>query len=141
MCIGRHETYPSFFCQILMKLEFSRQVLEKSLFHENSFRGAPVVPCGRTDTTKLIDALVGRDTSVDIATRYGLDGPGIGSGGDEFSASVQTGPGVHPAYTTMCTGSFLGVKRSVRDVDHPPPSSVEVKERVELYICFPFGPS
>ena len=79
MCIGRHETYPSFFCQILMKLEFSRQVLEKSLFHENSFRGAPVVPCGRTDTTKLIDALVGRDTSVDIATRYGLDGPGIGS--------------------------------------------------------------
>jgi hypothetical protein len=24
---------------------------------------------------------------------------------------------------------------------HPAPSSAEVKERVELYLCFPFGPS
>jgi hypothetical protein len=32
----------------------------------------------------------------------------------------------------MDTGSFLGVKRPGRDVDHPP-SNGEVKERVELY--------
>jgi hypothetical protein len=30
------------------------------------------------------------------------------------------------------TGSFPGVKRPGRGVDHPPPSSAEVKERVEL---------
>jgi len=36
---------------------------------------------------------------------------------------------------------FPGVKRPGRGVDHPPPSSAEVKERVELYICFPSGPS
>ena len=37
---------------------------------------------------------VGRDSLVDIATRYGLDGPGIESreGGARFSAPVQTGP-------------------------------------------------
>ena len=35
----------------------------------------------------------------------------------------------HPANRTH-TGSFLGVKRLGRDVDHPPPSSAEVKERV-----------
>ena len=34
-----------------------------------------------------------------IATRYGLDGPGIESrwGGARFYASVQTGPVAHPA--------------------------------------------
>jgi len=41
----------------------------------------------------------------------------------------------------MGTGSFPGVKRSGRGVDHPPPSSAEVKERVELYLYSPSGPS
>ena len=43
---------------------------------------------------------VGRDSSVGIATRYGLDGPA------RFFASVQTGPGVHPACCKMGTGSL-----------------------------------
>jgi hypothetical protein len=34
----------------------------------------------------------------------------------------------------MCTGSFQGVKRAGRDVEHPPTSSAEVKEKVELYL-------
>ena len=41
----------------------------------------------------------------------------------------------------MGTWSFPGVKRPVRGVDHPPRSSAEVEERVELYICPPSGPS
>ena len=47
-------------------------------------------------------------SSVDITTGYCLDGPGIESrwGGARFSASVQTGPGVHSASCTMGTGSF-----------------------------------
>jgi hypothetical protein len=36
-----------------------------------------------------------------------------------FSAPIQTGPGAHPASYTMGTGSFLGVKRLGRGVDHP----------------------
>jgi len=32
----------------------------------------------------------------------------------------------------MGTGSFSGVKRPGRGVDHSPPYSAEVKERVEL---------
>ena len=70
--------------------------------------------------------------SVGIATRHGLDGPGIKSRGARFSASVQTGPGAHPASYVMGTGSFPGVKRPERGVNHPPPSIVEVKERVDL---------
>jgi hypothetical protein len=71
----------------------------------------------------LLVVLMGRDSSVGIATRYGLDGPGI-----ECRAPVQTGPGAHPASCTMDIESFLG-----RAVDHPHPSSAEVKEKVELY--------
>ena len=41
----------------------------------------------------------------------------------------------------MGTGSFPGVKQSGRDVDLPSPSSAEVEGRVELYVCFPSGPS
>ena len=70
----------------------------------------------------LSDTLVGRDSSVGIATGYGLDGPGIESRwGTRFSAPVQTGPGVHPASCTMSTGSFPGVKsgRGVTLTPHP----------------------
>jgi hypothetical protein len=49
-----------------------------------------------------------------------------------FPAPVQTGSEAHPAYYTKGIGSFLGVKRPERGVDHPPPSSFEVKERVRL---------
>ena len=61
--------------------------------------------------------------------------------GAQFSAPVQNEPGAHPASCTMGTGSFPGVKRPGRGVDHPPPSSAEVEGRVELYIYSPSGPS
>jgi hypothetical protein len=81
--------------------------------------------------------LVGRDSSVGITTRYELDGPGIESlWGRDFPH--QTGPGAYPASCTMGT---VGVKRPGRGVDRPPPSNAEVKERVELYLYFPSGPS
>ena len=82
---------------------------------------------------------MGRDSSVGIANSYGLDGPGIESRwGQDFSAPVKTGPGAHPASYTMGTGSFPGVKRPGRGLDHPSTSSAEVKETVELYLYYPF---
>ena len=67
-------------------------------------------------------------SSVGLATRYGLDGPGdripVGSG---FSAPVQTGPGANPASRTIGTGSFPEAKGTGRGVDN-----LEVKERVEI---------
>jgi len=85
---------------------------------------------------------VGRDSVVGIATRYGMNGPGIESRwGARFSAPVLTDPGTHPASYTMGAGSFPGVKRPGRGVDHPPPCSAEVKEIVDLYLYFPSGPS
>jgi len=70
-----------------------------------------------------------RDSSVGIATRYGLDGPGFESRLErDFSIPVNTGPGVRPASYTMGTGSFPGVKRPGRGVGHQPTFSAEVKE-------------
>jgi hypothetical protein len=81
-----------------------------------------------------------RDSSVGIAIRYGLYGRGIESlWGRDFPRPVQTGPAAHPTSYTMGTGSFPGVKRPGRGLDHPPRSSAEVKERVELYLYSPFG--
>ena len=72
-----------------------------------------------------------QDISVGIATRYGLDGPGIESRwGARFSAPVQTGPGAHPASYTKGTGSLSrGVKRPGRGVEHPPHLAPKLKNK------------
>jgi len=64
----------------------------------------------------------GLGSSVGIATRYGLDGPGSNlGGGARFAEHVQTGPGAHPASSTMGTGSFSGGKERLgRDADPSP---------------------
>ena len=65
--------------------------------------------CSDPKTVDIAHCNVGRDNSVGIATRYGLDGPGIESRlGARFSAPAQTGLGAHPATCTMSTGSFPG---------------------------------
>ena len=83
---------------------------------------------------------MGRDSSIGIATRYGLEGPGIESwwGGREFPHLSR--PALRPTQPPVqrVPDLFPGVKRPGRDTDHPPPSSPEIKERVELYFCPPF---
>ena len=75
----------------------------------------------------------GRDSSVGIGTRYGLDGPAIESRlvGDSFCTRPDR----------PWTGSLPGVKRPGKDVDNRSPSSAEVKERLELYLYSTSGPS
>ena len=82
------------------------------------------------------------DSSVSIATRYGLEGPGIESRwGRDFPypsrpALESTQPPIPKG-----TGSFPGAKRLGRGVDQPPTSTAEVEGRVELYICSSSGSS
>jgi hypothetical protein len=78
---------------------------------------------------------MGRESAVGIATRYGLDGSGI------ESVPVQTGSGALLASYTMSTGSFPRVNPVGHGIEHPPPSSAKVKERVMLYLYSTFGPS
>jgi len=45
-----------------------------------------------------------------------------------YFAPVQTGPGAHRASYTVGTGSFPGVKRPGRGVDHPPHLAPRLKK-------------
>jgi hypothetical protein len=82
---------------------------------------------------------MGRDSSVGIATRYGLDGQWIESRWEvRFSANVQTGPGTHQASYTIDSGVFSGVKRPGRGADQPytsiPPLGLRGLLQVDLYL-------
>jgi len=69
--VGLHVKY-ALFLSDLYKIEFCRQIVEKSTyikFHENPSSGSLVVPCGRTDTTKLMSLLEFLQTS-QIIKRY-----------------------------------------------------------------------
>ena len=80
-------------------------------------------------TSNLLTTFVGRDSSVGIETRYGLGGPGFNPRWESrFSLPVQTGPEAHPATYTMGTGSFPGVKRPGRGVDHQPHLAPRLKK-------------
>jgi hypothetical protein len=48
--------------------------------------------------------------------------------GARFFAPVKTSPGAQPATYTMGTGSFPGVKRPRRGVDHPPNPALRLKK-------------
>jgi len=83
---------------------------------------------------------VGRESLVGIATRFGLFVPGIRSRRGRYFP--------HPPRLTLDPPSvlyngyrvsLLGEVRPGRDVDHAPPSSAEVKETVEQYVCSPLG--
>jgi len=81
----------------------------------------------------FLHALVGRDSSVSIAIRYGLDGPGFEP---RWGRYFRTRP--DPASSTTGTGSLSRVENYPgRGVDHPLPSSAEFNERVELYFYPP----
>ena len=77
-----------------------------------------------------------------IATRYGLEDPGIESRFERHfpHPSRQALESTQPSIQRV-PGLFPGVKRPGRGLDHPPQSSAKVKERVELYPYTPSVPS
>ena len=78
---------------------------------------------------------MGRDSSVGIATAYGLDGSGIESPwGRDFPHLSR--PALMPTQPPVqWVPDFPGGKvRPGREADLSPPSSAEVKNRVELYL-------
>jgi hypothetical protein len=82
------------------------------------------------------------NSSVGIANRYELGGQGIESQWGEIFSTRPDWPWdppnlLHNRYRV----SSPGVKQPGRGVDHPPLSSAEVKEGVELYLYSPSVPS
>jgi hypothetical protein len=80
-------------------------------------------------------------TLIPILMTTGMLIRGSNPGGGEIFRSCPDWPWGPPSL--LYNGywvSFPGVKRPGRGVDHPPLSSVRVKERVELYLYSPSGP-
>jgi hypothetical protein len=83
-----------------------------------------------------IQYIYGRDSSVNIATRYGLDGPGIESrwGKDIASPSrAALGPTQRPI---QWVPGLPGLKQAGRGVDHPPHLGTRLKKEWS-YTCTP----
>jgi len=67
---------------------------------------------------------------------------GLNPSGREIFCTLSDQPWGPPSLQyKIGARSFLGVKCLRRAADHPPTSSAEVKERVELYLYSPSGPS
>jgi hypothetical protein len=80
----------------------------------------------------------GPGSEVGIATAYGLDGPGIESRRRRDFPTCPDRPWGPPSLLYDGYRVFPGDKvRPERDADLSPPSSVEVKNRVELYLYPP----
>ena len=77
----------------------------------------------------------GPDSSVGIATDYGLDSPGSKPGGDEIFRSSRPALGPTQPPVQWVLGFSRGYRRPGLGAD--PPSSTEVLERVELYLYSP----
>jgi hypothetical protein len=65
-------------------------------------------------------------------------GPGIETRW-EGDLPHQSRPAPGSTKPPVLPGPFLGVKRPRRGVDHPSPSSTEVKESVDMYLYSPSG--
>ena len=84
----------------------------------------------------------GPDSSVGIAARYGLDGPGTNPGGRrDFPHPSRLAVGPTQPSIPWIQGLTRGVKRPGRRVDHPPLFSAKVQGRIELYLYSLFWPS
>jgi len=68
----------------------------------------------------------GPDSSVGIATDYGLDGPGSNPGGDEISRPSRPALGPNQPPVRWVLGLSRGKVRPGRAADHSPPSSSAV---------------
>jgi hypothetical protein len=77
------------------------------------------------------------DSSLVIATHFGLEGPGIES---RYGWDFPHWDPPNLLYNGYRV-NFSGVKQTGRGVDHPPLYRFEVKERVELYLYYLCGPS
>jgi len=97
-----------------------------------------VYNCDVCNITTVKKYICGPGSVVGIATAYGLDGPGIESRWGEIFRTSPNRPWGPPSLLYNGYRVFLGGKvLPGRDADPSPPSSAEVKNRVELYLYSP----
>jgi hypothetical protein len=94
-----------------------------------------------TRITFGIVTCVDQHSIIVIATCYSLDSPGIESWWEwEYLHLSRPVLGPNQPAVQCVPGLFPRPSQLGHGVDYPPPSGMEVKERVELYLYFPTGP-
>jgi hypothetical protein len=81
-----------------------------------------------------------RDSSVSIATGYGLDGRVVGVRVKNFHFSTSSRPALgytQPPIQWVPGALSPGVKRPGREADHSLPTSAEIKKNIDLHIHVP----
>jgi len=78
---------------------------------------------------------MGQDSSLGIETCWTVRG--LNPGGIKIFHTCPDRPRDPSSLLYNGHRVFQGVKRAGRGIDHPPPSSAEVKESVELYPLLP----
>ena len=109
----------------------SRTIFWISCSFSTSSSNASHFRCSKLSNPTLLCSLLATDWTVRNSNP---------AGGEVFRTCAERlwGP---PSLLYNGYGVFPGVNRPRRGVDHPPPSSAEVKERVDLYIYSLSGPS
>jgi hypothetical protein len=107
-----------------------------------SLRRILLKSCSDPGLDSIMDVEGGRDSVVAIAVGYWLDGPRIECRWRwDFPHPSWLAHGPTQPPIQWASSFFARGKWPRRGVDFPPPSSAEVKERVELYLYDPSGPS
>jgi hypothetical protein len=88
---------------------------------------------------RYVSFIGGTDSSVVIATGYGLDGPVFESlRGKNFPHLSKPALGPTKPPVKWVPGLSRGKERPGRDADHSPHSNAVGQERVELYLYSPY---
>ena len=88
----------------------------------------PLTEWSETLTTSQHTTSVGRDSSVGIATHYGLDRPGSNPGRGEIFRTRPDRPWGLPSLLYNGYRVFTGVKWPGRGIDHPPHLAPRLKK-------------
>jgi hypothetical protein len=121
--LGSKQVKASWAYRTLQQLHFAHRYSNRNCISQlNIFFSSTIFMVGRDSAVGIANALRARRSGdrIPVAAR--------------FYAPVQIFSEVYPASYTMDNESFPVIKRPGRGVDHPPLSSADSKERVELYI-------
>jgi hypothetical protein len=91
--------------------------------------------CPRREVSHYCLSKGSRDSSVGIATDYGLDDRGVGVQ-VSVESRIFSSPRRPPSYPMSNGDPFTGVKQKGCEADHSPPASVEVK-KIRMYTSTP----
>ena len=121
--IARYDQQPKFALQVVCFRRIQPILACHFMVNLRHFHCVPILH----SRYQLFDWLAVRHP-VGVASRYGLDGSRFDPWWGQDFPHCPDRPRAHPASCRMGTECFPGVKRPGREIDHPLPTSVQLKK-------------